>query len=81
MVYYAFRFGTLRAFSTVFYFFMCFSAVYLNHHYILDVIWGSVYAIGTAFTVDQYWNWSLKRRGVIVPGPDPEPAPPAGVAA
>ena len=51
MAYYSLRFGALRAWSIFFYVLMCFSAVYLNHHYILDVIWGSVYAIGTAFTL------------------------------
>ncbi len=74
MVYYAFRFGALRVFSTLFFLLMCFSAVYLNHHYVLDVLWGSVYALGTAFAMDAYWNWDLKRKGIIVPGPDPEDA-------
>jgi len=44
-VFYAFRYGKLKAFSLFFYFIMCFSAVYLNHHYLLDIIWGSTYAI------------------------------------
>ncbi len=73
MAYYAFRFGALRVFSTLFFLLMCFSAVYLNHHYVLDILWGSVYAVATAFALDGYWNWNLKRKGVIVPGPDPEP--------
>ena len=25
--------------------FMCFAAVYMNHHYILDLIWGSAYTV------------------------------------
>ncbi len=44
-VFYAFRYGALRGFTIVFYLSMCFSAVYLNHHYILDILWGSTYAI------------------------------------
>ncbi len=44
-VLFAFQFGALRKFSIFFYLIMCFSAVYLNHHYILDIIWGSAYAI------------------------------------
>ena len=36
-VYYAFRYGSLRIFSILFYLSMCFSAVYLNHHYIIDI--------------------------------------------
>lgn len=73
-VYYAFRFGALRSFTLAFYLLMCFSAVYLNHHYVLDVIWGSAYAIAVAFSTDLIWNWKLKRAGVIVPGPDPHTA-------
>lgn len=37
--------GSLRVFSASFYLIMCFSAVYLNHHYIIDLIWGSVYSL------------------------------------
>lgn len=44
-VYYAFRYGSLRVFTVLFYLSMCFSAVYLDHHYILDILWGSAYAI------------------------------------
>lgn len=70
-VYYAFRFGALKKFTVFFYALMCFSAVYLNHHYVLDLIWGSVYAVVTAFSIDMIWNWKLKRAGIIVPGVDP----------
>lgn len=48
-VYFAFQFGTLRLAMIVFYLWMCFSAVYLNHHYILDILWGSVYALLTGW--------------------------------
>ncbi|MGE0616292.1 MAG: MMPL family transporter, partial [Bacteriovoracia bacterium] len=44
-VLYAYKFGSLRRFCVFFYLLMCFSAVYLNHHYILDLMWGSAYAI------------------------------------
>ena len=44
-VFYAFHYKALRIFSLFFYFIMCFSAVYLNHHYILDILWGSSYAM------------------------------------
>jgi inositol phosphorylceramide synthase catalytic subunit len=69
-VYYAFRFGVLRKFTVFFYLLMCFSAVYLNHHYILDLIWGSVYAIAVCLSIDAYWNWDFKRKNIIVPGED-----------
>lgn len=65
--YYALRFGSLRAFTLAFYLWMCFSAVYLNHHYILDILWGSAYALGVAFSTDMIWNYQLKKSGVIVP--------------
>lgn len=56
--YFAFRFGGLRAFSVVFYLVMCFSAVYLNHHYLLDILWGSSYALLVSATLD----WLAGRR-------------------
>lgn len=48
---YAFRLKRLRAFCLGFYLTMCFAAVYLNHHYIIDVFVGSFYAllVGGAF--------------------------------
>lgn len=56
--YFAFRFGTGRAFAVIFYLLMCFSAVYLNHHYVLDILWGSAYAILVSVVIDRY---SLRR--------------------
>lgn len=44
-VLFAFELRSLRAFSVFFYLIMCFSAVYLNHHYILDLLWGSAYTV------------------------------------
>ncbi len=44
-VFFAFSIGSLRAVAVGFYLIMCFSAVYLNHHYILDILWGSTYAV------------------------------------
>jgi inositol phosphorylceramide synthase catalytic subunit len=44
-VFFAFAIGSLRSFSVGFYLIMCFSAVYLNHHYLLDILWGSAYAL------------------------------------
>lgn len=49
-VFYAFLYKKGRVFSLLFYLLMCFSAVYLNHHYVLDILWGSAYA-GLIFTV------------------------------
>jgi len=60
-VYYAFKFGSLRIFCVGFYLLMCFSAVYLNHHYLLDIIWGSTYAIATCWLVDMFYERRLKK--------------------
>ncbi len=59
--YYAMRFGALRVFTLVFFLLMCFAAVYLNHHYILDIIWGSAYALVVSFLMDLWWNREMKK--------------------
>lgn len=59
-VYFAFRFGTMRVFSVCFYLWMCFSAVYLNHHYVLDILWGSSYALAAAWAMDFYFDRKAK---------------------
>jgi inositol phosphorylceramide synthase catalytic subunit len=53
---FAFKFGAGRTFAICFYLLMCFSAVYLNHHYILDILWGSSYALIVSFVVDRYFT-------------------------
>jgi membrane-associated phospholipid phosphatase len=55
-VFYAFQYGRLKTFAVFFYLIMCFSAVYLNHHYILDLIWGSAYALLVCFGLDYYFS-------------------------
>jgi hypothetical protein len=42
---FAFELRSLRIFGVFFYAIMCFAAVYLNHHYIIDLIWGSAYTV------------------------------------
>ena len=59
--YYAFRYGAARPFAIFFYFSMCFSAVYLNHHYILDILWGSTYAILVCVLLDYYLDRKPKK--------------------
>lgn len=70
--YYALRFGRLRLFTLAFYLLVAFSAVYLNHHYVLDVLAGTFYATAVAFCVDMLWNHQLKKKHILVPGPEPE---------
>ena len=52
-VYFAFRFRSLRVPCLAFYLLMCFSAVYLNHHYVLDVLWGSGYALAVCLALER----------------------------
>ena len=55
-VYFAFRLRALRIFCLGFYLLITFSAVYLNHHYILDIIWGSAYALFIGGMMDRYYK-------------------------
>lgn len=59
-VYFSFYFGAARMFSIGFYLVMCFSAVYLNHHYILDILWGSIYALATGWAINRYHDYRPK---------------------
>jgi membrane-associated phospholipid phosphatase len=61
---YSFRFRRLRAFSVGFYALMCFSAVYLNHHYVLDIIWGSAYAALCAWAAERFFANRGERKAV-----------------
>ncbi len=65
-IYYAFQFGSLRTFSVLYYVIMCFSAVYLNHHYILDILWGTFYALVIGLIMDRIQEWrDSKSRAVL----------------
>ena len=61
-VYFAFRYGTARAFCVGFYLLMCFSAVYLNHHFILDILWGSAYALIIGWLTFRYVDFRAQRQ-------------------
>jgi hypothetical protein len=60
-VFFAFSIGSLRLPAIAFYLIMCFSAVYLNHHYILDILWGSTYAV-IVFTCLRAWAYRSSRK-------------------
>ncbi len=47
---YSFKIRRFRLWSIFFYFWVSFSAIYLNHHYILDVLWGTFYALIIGFS-------------------------------
>lgn len=42
---FAWRIGSLRVLTLVYAAVMAFSALYLNHHYVLDLLWGAAYAL------------------------------------
>lgn len=69
-VLFAFRFGALRWSSLAFYFLMCFSAVYLNHHYLIDVIWGSAYSVLVFVGVNAYYERKIRRTSRITTRPE-----------
>ena len=56
---FAFHFKKARTFCTLFYLLMCFSAIYLNHHYVLDILWGSAYALAIGFIMISYTRRKL----------------------
>lgn len=66
-VFFAWKLKRLRTFSICFYLLMCFSAVYLNHHYILDILWGSAYALLIAWLCTR--KISFPWFAVLKPGP------------
>jgi hypothetical protein len=55
-VYFAFKLKSLRVFCSLFFLLICFSAVYLNHHYILDILWGIAYALLVGRAMDSYYS-------------------------
>ncbi|HYQ01309.1 MAG TPA: phosphatase PAP2 family protein [Polyangiaceae bacterium] len=54
-----------RVLLTWFYLSMCFAAVYLDHHWIFDVVVGSLYAVVVSSLIRRVFN---ARWGVVLPG-------------
>jgi len=50
----AFRLGALRAACTAYALIVAFAAVYLNHHWVLDIVWGWAYALVAGVAWDRY---------------------------
>jgi membrane-associated phospholipid phosphatase len=55
-MYFAFKLNSLRIFCSLFFLLIAFSAVYLNHHYILDVLWGAAYGLLVGWSMDRYYK-------------------------
>ena len=64
-VLYSFWFSRARLFSVAFYLTMCFSAVYLNHHYLLDILSGTAYALIVTLVVDAQFRKKADRSAAI----------------
>jgi len=64
-LYYALRFGAARTIAAVFLVGMSFSAVYLNHHYVIDLLWAVVYALVAGVGVDALYARRLRRQASL----------------
>ena len=60
---------SLNIANFLFYLLVCFSAVYLQHHYVLDVIIGSAYAL-VGYAVERGWTRYRTQRRQQSAGPD-----------
>jgi membrane-associated phospholipid phosphatase len=47
-----------------FFLWMCGAAVYLDHHWVIDIVLGWAYAIATAFAIRQVDRWRRQRSPV-----------------
>lgn len=50
-----------RTLLVLFYVWMCCAAVYLDHHWVIDIVLGSIYAVATAIGIRQVVRWRRKR--------------------
>jgi hypothetical protein len=57
---FSFELKALRPFCMFYFFTTAFAAVYLNHHYILDILWGATYTLGV-YSVLRWRAHRLKR--------------------
>lgn len=60
-VFFGFRLRALRVFTVAFLGLMCFSAIYLNHHYVIDVILGGFYGLAAAAITLVAAEWIAER--------------------
>ena len=55
--FFAFKFRAVRIMSVSYLLLTCFSASYLNHHYVVDLLLGAFYGFVVALAVDRYYSW------------------------
>ena len=58
-VFFAFRLGALRTLTVAFLAVMCFAAVYLNHHYVIDVVLGALYGLVAGVMTVAGAEWAI----------------------
>ncbi len=58
-VFFAFRLGAFRTLTSVFLAIMCFAAVYLNHHYLIDVLLGVAYGLIAGVMTVAVAEWAI----------------------
>ena len=58
-VFFAFRLGALRTVALAFLAVMCFAAVYLNHHYVIDVVLGVLYGLVAGVMTVAGAEWAI----------------------
>jgi len=52
-LFYAWRQRSLVAPCAAYFLLICFAAVYLNHHYVIDLLWGAAYALAAGGAVER----------------------------
>jgi len=55
-LYFAVKLRSMQVFCLLYFLLVAFSAVYLNHHYVLDVLWGSAYGLFIAWAMDKFYR-------------------------
>lgn len=70
-VYFAVKFGAARFASFVFFAAMGFAAVYLSHHYVLDVVLGALYGLVGALLTDYVADRFIPLLPFAPPAPPP----------
>lgn len=66
-IFYSFKFGSLRSFSVIYLVCVWFGAVYLNHHYIIDVILGAIYALVSGLLFNIYTERKVRLNPSLAP--------------
>jgi inositol phosphorylceramide synthase catalytic subunit len=62
-VFYSFKLGALQMTSLGFYFTITFGAIYLNHHYVIDLVLGSAYALIVPLLLDKFLTEPTRKGG------------------